>query len=225
MSKEGLIIAIDGPAGAGKTTISKALAKKLDYSYIDTGALYRGFALKALDSGINIDEDDKLKDLCETTELTFRNEDGSLKLYMDGVDVSTKIREPQMSMKASDISAKPIVRKALFELQRELGKDGRAILEGRDIGTVVFPEADLKFYLDASVEERARRRYKDFVNAGKEVPLDEIINDIKQRDFNDSTRAHAPLRKSDDAVHIDSTSYTIDEVISFMLKEVNSKTF
>ena len=223
LPKNGLIIAIDGPAGAGKTTISKMLAKSLGYSYIDTGALYRGFALKALNEGVDIFDDGKLKDMCERTDLSFKNEGGELKLYLDGVDVSQEIREPHMSMKASDISARPIVREALLDLQRELGKDGCAILEGRDIGTVVFPDADLKFYLDASVEERANRRHRDFNSAGNKVSLDALIKDIKTRDNNDSTREHAPLKKTDDAIHVDSTTYSIDEVIEFMVEEVKRK--
>jgi cytidylate kinase len=221
--KNGLIIAIDGPAGAGKTTISKTLATKLGYSYIDTGALYRGFALKASREGIDIHDDDKLKKMCEETDLCFKNKNGELKLYLDGVDVSKEIREPHMSIRASDISARPVIRKALLNVQRKLGENGEVILEGRDIGSVVFPDADLKFYLDANVEERAKRRHRDFINAGKSVDLNGLIEDIKKRDLNDSKREHAPLTKTDDAIYVDSTNYTINEVIELMIREVKKK--
>ncbi len=221
--KDGLVIAIDGPAGAGKTTISKALAKKLNYTYIDTGALYRGFALKALRDGVDIDDDVRVQKMCDEIDLCFREVGGELRLHLGGIDVSKQIREPVMSMKASDISARPIVRKALLGVQRELGKDGGVIFEGRDIGTVVFPDADLKFYLSASVKERARRRYMDFVGAGKRVDMDALINDISQRDKNDSSRKHAPLKQAKDAIYIDSTEYSIDEVVELMITEVNKK--
>ncbi len=218
-----MIIAIDGPAGAGKTTISKALAARLGYTYIDTGALYRGFALKAQREGVDINDDARLKKMCDEISLYFKNDDGELRLYLDGADVTKEIREPQMSMMASDISARPMVREALLHVQRELGRERKVILEGRDIGTVVFPEADCKFYLDASVEERARRRHKDFVKAGKEVAIEKLIEDIKQRDHNDSSRKHAPLMQADDAIHIDSTNFSFDEVIDQLVTIIKNK--
>lgn len=221
--KDELIIAIDGTAGAGKTSVSKALASKLEYSYIDTGALYRGFALKADREGVDIHDDENLKKLCSGIDLSFKTVNGASNLFLDGVDVSKEIREPHMSMKASDISAKPIVREALLNVQRKLGESGRVVLEGRDIGSVVFPNADVKFYLDANPEERAKRRHKDFVAAGKEVCIDELVNDIKRRDKNDSTRAHAPLKRTEDAIYIDSTIHPIDEVVELMLVEVRKK--
>lgn len=215
-----MIIAIDGPAGAGKTTVSRKLAEKLGYTYIDTGALYRGFALKALRENVDIFDDEKLRRMCDEIDLKFITEGGELKLYLDGADVSKEIREPHMSMKASDISARPIVRKALLDVQRVMGKSGRVVLEGRDIGTVVFPNADIKFYLDATTEERASRRHRDFVSAGKDVDIEKLVEEIRQRDKNDSTREHAPLKKADDAIHIDSTEYNIDEVVDKMVENI-----
>jgi cytidylate kinase len=221
--KNGLIITIDGPAGAGKSTISKKLAQITGYSYIDTGALYRGIALKALKEGIDVFDDDKMKKMCEKIDLFFKNDKGELKLFLDSVDVSKEIREPHMSMKASNASARPVVRKALLNLQRELGKNGKVVLEGRDMGTVVFPGADIKFYLDATVKERAKRRYNDFVAAGKKVDYNALVEEITKRDLNDSTRAYAPLKKADDAMYIDSTKYTINEVIELMIKQIQKK--
>ena len=219
--KKGLVIAIDGPAGAGKTSISKAAAKRLGYTYIDTGALYRGFALKAKNLGIDIQNDDELSDMCNNINLSFQDVGGERRLFLDGVDVSKEIREPDMSMRASDISARPIVRAALLGTQRDLGRDGAVILEGRDIGTVVFPDADIKFYLDAAVDERAKRRLNDYQAAGKSVSLNDLVEEIKQRDQNDSTREHAPLTRTDDAIHIDSTKFSFDEVLDIILDRVH----
>ncbi len=218
-----VIVAIDGPSGAGKSTVGKMLARELGYIYIDTGAMYRALGWKAVKEGVKLKEGPELKDLCSRTDVTLRQDSGELRVYVDGEDVSPYIRTPQMSMAASAISAQPSVRARLLELQRQMGRGGGVVLEGRDIGTVVFPEAGAKFYLDADPVQRAERRYAELKAKGEDVSLERIIEEVKKRDYDDSHRAIAPLKKADDAVVVDSSRMSAEEVVSFMkakIKEV-----
>ncbi|MGD8520192.1 MAG: (d)CMP kinase [Desulfobacterales bacterium] len=217
-----LLITIDGPAGAGKTTVSKTLAGRLGYTYIDTGALYRSVAYEAKAQGIDTNDDEALKKLCNGLEIAFVRGDQGLRLICNGVDITDLIRTPEIAMLASDVSARPVVRKFLFGLQRKMGKDKGVVFEGRDMGTVVFPEADVKFFLIASARTRALRRYKELESTSN-VTLQEIENDLKQRDQNDSTRDLAPLIPATDAIHIDSTDLSIQEVLDQMLTHIDDK--
>lgn len=206
-----MIIAIDGPAGSGKSTISKLVAKDLDLIYLDTGAMYRLVTLKALKMGIldeNLENLDKINELLDNLEIDIR-EDG---FYLDGVDVSEEIRKPIVSENVSKIAAIKEVRIKMVDLQRAFSKEKNVILDGRDIGTVVFPNADLKVFLVADARERANRRYKELTEKGENVSLEEIYQNILMRDKIDSTREEAPLKKAEDAVEVDTTSKNIDEV-------------
>ena len=217
-----LLITIDGPAGAGKTTLSKALASRLGYTYIDTGALYRSVAYEARAQGIDTNDDEALTKLCNGLEIAFVRGDQGLRLICNRVDITDLNRTPEIAMLASDVSARPVVRKFLFGLQRKMGKDKGVVFEGRDMGTVVFPEADVKFFLIASTRIRALRRYKELESTSK-VTLQEVEKDLKQRDQNDSTRDLAPLIPATDAIHIDSTDLSIQEVLDQMLAHIDQK--
>jgi CMP/dCMP kinase len=230
-SPRGLIVAIDGPSGAGKSTITRLLAKRLGYIYIDTGAMYRAIALEVKRTGMNPDEDDDaLAEVCRRVRITFVRSDGCCRVFMNGEDVSTAIRTPEISLLTSKISARKVVRGFMADQQRELGRNGGVILEGRDIGTVIFPDADVKFFLSATVEERGLRRYRELLAKGADISLDQTIAAVAHRDEQDALREHAPLRRADDAVDVDSTGLSIEEVVAFMegmikgkLKSVNSE--
>ncbi|MCM2357520.1 MAG: (d)CMP kinase [Geobacteraceae bacterium] len=213
---EGLIIAVDGPSGAGKSTITRLLSQRLGYLYIDTGAMYRAVALAVRRAGVSPDDDAALVAVCRGVEISFVRTNGCCQVLLNGEDVSAAIRTPEISMLTSRISARMVVRDVMVRLQRELGKNGGVILEGRDIGTVVFPDADLKFFLSASVDERGRRRYLELKGKGEDVLLERTIAEVAQRDEQDSRREHAPLRRADDAVDIDSTGLSIEEVVALM---------
>lgn len=215
-----LLITIDGPAGAGKTTVSRALAGRLGYRYIDTGALYRAVALAVKNRGSNPENDAELKQLCSELELTFAEKDGSVHLFLNGDDISDHIRSADITMLASAVSARPVVREYLLDLQRNLGKAKAAVFEGRDMGTVVFPDADLKFFLDASARTRALRRF-DEIKSKSNQSLEEVGQDIQKRDQNDSSRAVAPLRPARDAILIDSTDLSIAEVVESMVSHID----
>lgn len=217
-----LLITIDGPAGAGKTTVSKTLARRLGYTYIDTGALYRSVAYEARAQGIGANDDEALKKLCDGLEIAFMRGEQGLRLICNRVDITDLIRTPEIAMLASDVSARPVVREFLFGLQRKMGKDKGVVFEGRDMGTVVFPEADVKFFLIASTRTRALRRYKELESTFT-VTLLEVEKDLKQRDQNDSTRDLAPLIPATDAIHIDSTDLSIQEVLDQMLTHIATK--
>lgn len=218
-----LVITIDGPAGAGKTTVSKALAERLQYRYIDTGALYRGVAYEAKAKGISPDDGHQLETLCRDLKLTFvRNEKG-VRLFSGETDISDYIRTPEMSMMASAVSASPVVRQALLGLQRKMGAEKAAVFEGRDMGTVVFPQADVKFFLTADLSARASRRHKELEEKQSPQELAEVRKDMQRRDSNDTSRAVAPLKPADDAVHIDSTQYCVESVIEQMMQHINEK--
>ncbi len=211
-----LLITIDGPAGAGKTTVSKMLSEQLGYIYVDTGALYRGVALEVIKEGVGADDEEGLRTLCETLDLRFVLEQKGLLLMSNGKNISDFIRTPEITMMASAVSAKQVVRDFLFNLQRQLGKDKCAVFEGRDMGTVVFPDADVKFYLDAAAEDRAKRRYHEMKDKSTQT-LAEIEKDILKRDKNDSTRNIAPLKPAKEAILIDSTPLSASEVVDKMM--------
>jgi CMP/dCMP kinase len=220
-----LLITIDGPAGAGKTTISKILAERLGYKYIDTGALYRGVAWEAKKAGIRHDDDAALENLCKSIKIEFIKKNDGLHLFSNGTDINGNIRTPEMSMLASAVSARPVVRKYLLSLQIELGKEKEAVFEGRDMGTVVFPDADVKFYLDASVRTRAERRHKELAGKKDSPGMEEIERDIRLRDSNDSGRSLAPLKPAVDAIIIDSTGLDIESVVKLMLSHIEKRFF
>ena len=205
-----LRIAVDGPSGAGKSTIAKAVAKKLNIDYIDTGAMYRAVGYKMLQEGVALTDIEGLQAMLDSTEIDFSQGN----IYLDGEIVNDVIRTQEISKQASDCSAIGIVRKKLVDLQQKMGESKSVIMDGRDIGTVVFPDAEFKFYVTASAEERAKRRYDELIAKGQDVNYDQVLIDINTRDHNDSTREITPLRKADDAVEVDTTSMNIEEVVA-----------
>ena len=222
--RERPVVAIDGPAGAGKSTASLRLAQRLGFVLVDTGALYRGVALAAREAGVGWDEGEALGALTEALELTFVLGEGGIPLlHVAGVDRSVEIRTPEMSQGASDVSRHGAVRAALLGLQQRLGAKGGVVLEGRDIGTVVFPDAEVKVYLTATAEERARRRYEDLRARGIEADLAEVQRKIEERDAQDSGRAVAPLKPADDAIIVDSSKMNLDEVVDELVRVVTSR--
>ncbi|MBQ5440723.1 MAG: (d)CMP kinase [Firmicutes bacterium] len=209
-------IAIDGPSGAGKSTIAKRVAKELNIDYIDTGAMYRAVGLKMLRLGVPMEEGEELQKMLDSTDVDFENE----RVYLDGEDVSDIIRTQEISKAASDCSAFAIVRNKLVELQQNMGKRKSVIMDGRDIGTVVLKDAEYKFYLTASAEERAMRRFKELQAKGSTDTYEKVLEDVNKRDYNDMNRAVTPLRQAEDAVLIDSTDMTIDEVVEFIISRI-----
>ncbi len=215
-----LTIAIDGPSGAGKSTVAKALARRLGYSYLDTGAMYRAVALKARDDGILTEDENALYLWVSSMDMTFVSRGEEARLLCCGEDITEAIRSPEISQLASDISKKRGVRMALLEKQREMGRGGGVVLEGRDIGTVVFPDAGVKFYLDARTEERARRRFQELIEKGIKADLEGTLEEMVRRDQNDMKRDLAPLKKAEDAVLVDSTEKSAEEVVEEMVRIV-----
>ncbi len=207
-----LTIALDGPAGSGKSSVAKQIAKTLGILYLDTGAMYRAVGYDILKKGIDPLDRERVESAMKDIDVLIRFIDGQQQVWVNGEDVTGKIRTPEISKAASDVSAHPAVRMAMVELQRETSEQYDMILDGRDIGTFVLPNAEFKFYLVASCEERARRRHKELAERGIDRPLSEIQREMEQRDYNDSHRALAPLKQAEDAVLIDSTAMTIDEV-------------
>lgn len=205
-------IAIDGPAGAGKSTIAKELARILGFMYVDTGAMYRTAALSCLKNNIDFENEDDVSKNCDDADIKIIYEDGVQKMFLGGVNVSEKIRREEVGNAASKVAKYPGVRKKLVKLQQELAKKYDVIMDGRDIGTMVLPDAQLKIYLTASVEKRAERRFKELLEKGLECRLEEIEKDIEQRDYNDMHRKESPLKKAEDAIEVDTSDMTIAEV-------------
>ena len=212
-------VAIDGPAGAGKSTISRAAAKELGFIYIDTGALYRTVGLNALRKGADVnDAESVIATLTDDLKVELRFIDGEQRMFLNGEDVSDKIRTPEVSSAASVTSAVPEVRKYLFDLQKNLAKTNNCIMDGRDIGTVVLPDAKVKIFLTASPEARADRRYKELIEKGMDVKYDDVLADMIKRDYDDSHRAIAPLKQADDAILADTSGNTLEESIALIIK-------
>lgn len=210
----GINIAVDGPAGAGKSTIAKLVAKEKGYIYVDTGAMYRGLAIHFLDQGIEPGDTDRIIDACRSAQVTIQYEEGVQQVYLNGKNITARLRDEEVGNMASKSSPIPQVRKKLLELQQGLAKEQDVIMDGRDIGTCVLPNADVKVYLTASVETRAKRRFDELTEKGVDCDLEEIKRDIAERDHRDMTRETAPLKQAEDAVLIDSSHMTIDEVVA-----------
>lgn len=216
-----LIITIDGPSGAGKTSVSKRLAQELGYRYIDTGALYRAVAVAAHQEGIAADDENGLDALCRRISIDLQPSEAGLRVMLNSRDITAMIRVPHISMLASAVSAQPVVRRFLLSLQREFGRQKGVVAEGRDMGTVVFPAAEAKFFLDANPHIRARRRYEELKLSHKGAPsLESVEMDMARRDLNDSTRPVAPLEPASDAVRIDSTALSLEQVVKRMLNHI-----
>ena len=218
------IVAIDGPSGSGKSTIACRVAERLGFLYIDTGAMYRAAALRATREGISPDDDAAIRAMCATLSIHLEPKGRDLRVMLDGRDVSRAIRTPEMSLAASRYSALPAVREAMVRLQRTMGGEGRVVMEGRDIGTVVFPGARYKFFLNATDEVRARRRFDELRRAKMgNATYDEVLADLRTRDRADAERAHSPLRRSDDAVEVDTSPLTIEQVVEVCLEHIHGR--
>lgn len=218
-------IAIDGPSGAGKSTLARILAAELQYIYVDTGALYRAIGLYMLRGGIEPKQEEAVCAALDDVQIHLGYVDGEQHVWLNGEDVSAFIRTPEVSMAASAVSAHPSVRSFLLSLQRKIAEENSVIMDGRDIGTVVLPHADLKIFLSASVEDRARRRYEELLQKGQSVTYDDVLRDMKARDYADETRAAAPLKPAEDALCVDTTGNTLEQSIALLkrLVEANRK--
>ncbi len=215
-----LNIAIDGPSGAGKSTIAKEIAKRLNIIYLDTGAMYRAIGLKAVRLGIDTEDVQGVTGILDSTQIEIKYEDGVQIIYLDGYDVSTAIREHHISKAASNVSKIPAVRLKLVAMQREIAAKNNVVLDGRDITSYVLKDANNKFYLTATPEERAKRRYKELIEKGQNVDYETILADINDRDYNDTHRDFAPLTCTEDSVFIDSTELTVEQAIEKILSYI-----
>ena len=214
-------IALDGPAGAGKSTIAKAVAKKLSFIYVDTGALYRAIGFYAIKNKIS--SENEIISSLKKIKVDLKFENNLQKVFLCDEDISEEIRTSEVSMMASKISAIPAVREFLFDLQQDLAKKNNVIMDGRDIGTVILPEANVKIFLTASSEKRAERRYKELIEKGLQVDYDDILKDIIKRDYDDSNRKIAPLKAAADAIFVDTSAYNLEESINLILTIINNK--
>ncbi len=213
MPQKPIKIAIDGPAASGKSTTARAVARSLGYTYIDTGAMYRAVTLKALREGIPTTDAQRVAEIARRATITFEQRNGDLRVFLDGEDVTEAIRTHEVNKAINPVAANPEVRKILVEKQRELGKDGGVVMDGRDIGTVVFPDAELKIFMNATVEERARRRFKELREKGINVSFEDVYNEILERDRSDTSRSVGPLKKAPDAIEVNTTELTIPEQV------------
>ena len=216
-------IAIDGPAGAGKSTIAKTAAKQLGFIYVDTGALYRAVGYYVLNNNIDPKNEEKVTGILDEINVSLKFVDNEQRVFLNDEDVSGKIRTPEISMYASAVSAHPSVRQFLFETQRKLARENDVIMDGRDIGTVVLPNADVKIFLTASPEERARRRYEELVLKGEKVNYDDVLKDVITRDYNDSHRATAPLKQADDAILLDTTGNELEKSVQLVISTIKER--
>jgi cytidylate kinase len=219
------IIAIDGPAGSGKTTTAKLVAQRLGFYYIDTGAIYRALTLKVLRAKVPPTDQARVADLARNTRIDVQFRDGDMRVFVDGEDVTECLRGPEISRAISDVSANPTAREMGVSLQRKLGQQGGVVVEGRDIGTVVFPDAEFKFFLTADPQERARRRLRELQAAGVSTTLAEVEADIRRRDERDASRALAPLRKAEDAIVLDTTHLSVEEQVEAIVEMVRNSLF
>lgn len=213
-------VAIDGPAGAGKSTVAKAVAKALNAAYLDTGAMYRTMGLYMAEHGHRRPE--AIADAARTPDLRVEFRDGVQRMFLDGEDVTERIRTPEAAATSSKVSAVGAVRERLVDLQREIARGQSVVMDGRDIGTVVLPDATVKIYLTASCEVRAKRRFDELTQAGKEIAYEQVLDDIVQRDYNDAHRAVSPMRQADDAVRVDTSEMTRDEVVADIVRRVRT---
>ena len=216
-------VAIDGPAGAGKSTLSRKTAEKLGFIYVDTGALYRAVGYKFSQLGFNAELNCDIEEILKTTTVDIRFVKGEQRVFLDGEDVSDGIRTPNASMMASAVSAKPAVRAFLLEMQRKLAKENNVVMDGRDIGTVVLPDATVKIYLTATAKARAERRYKELIQKGTAVTFEEVYDDMVKRDYNDMHREIAPLKQAEDAVLADTTECDLDGSLELILKIIKER--
>lgn len=218
--KKTIKIALDGPSGSGKSTVAKKLSSKLDILYLDTGAMYRACALKAISLGVDTLDEEGVSEFINDIDLEIKYENGSQKTFLDGEDVSEKIREPHVSMAASNISSLKCVRLKMVEMQRKIASQMSCVLDGRDIGSFVLPDAEYKFYITASVDVRADRRYKELTLKGHKVDFNELKKEIEQRDYNDKHRDFAPLIKAEDAIYLDTSFMNVDQVVGKILSYI-----
>ncbi len=216
-------IAIDGPAGAGKSTIARKIAADLGYIYVDTGALYRAVGLYAVKKGVDTKDESKVTPLLNEITVSIKHIEGKQHVFLNDNDVSEAIRAPEISMAASDVSAIGSVRDFLFNLQREMAKNHNVVMDGRDIGTVVLPGATIKIFLTASVEDRAKRRFDELTQKGTEVSYEEILDDMKKRDYNDSNRKIAPLKQAEDAILVETTGFSLEQSVTLLKKIIKER--
>ncbi len=222
MTRNKPVVAIDGPAASGKSTTARMVARRLGYLWVDTGAMYRALALKALREGIRPDDRERLKEMVDRTDVYLEERDGGLRVFLDGEDVTEAIRSPEVTRAVSWVCTFPFVRQAMMRLQREMACGGGVVMEGRDIGTVVVPDAEVKVFLDADIKERARRRWKELGERGVNVSLEEVERELAERDRKDAEREHAPLRRAPDAIVVDTTDLSIDEQVDRIVQMIKA---